>query len=93
MGLRQADSGHRKRTLSAPWMAVLVMAAISLAVAAFGDDGRAWFAYDRAAISAGEFWRLLTGHFTHLSWQHLFYNFVGLSLITYLVAADLKAEL
>ncbi len=91
MGLRQADSGQRERTLSAPWMAVLVLAVISLAIAAFGDDGRAWFAYDRAAISAGEYWRLLTGHFTHLSWQHLFYNFVGLSLITYLVAAELKA--
>ncbi len=91
MGLRQADSDDRERNISAPWMAVLVLAVISLAIAAFGDDGRAGFAYDRAAISAGEYWRLLTGHVTHLSWQHLFYNFVGLSLITYLVAAELKA--
>ncbi|MFQ5509733.1 MAG: rhombosortase [Leptospirillia bacterium] len=37
-------------------------------------DGHAWLAYDRSAIAAGEFWRLLTGHLCHASGAHLGWN-------------------
>ena len=30
--------------------------------------------YDIAAIGRGEVWRLLTGHFTHWNFEHLFYD-------------------
>ena len=30
--------------------------------------------YDRSAISAGQWWRLLTGHLTHWNKDHLFWN-------------------
>ncbi|MGH7411347.1 MAG: rhombosortase, partial [Candidatus Methylomirabilis sp.] len=30
--------------------------------------------YDRAAIAAGELWRILSGHWTHVSADHLFWN-------------------
>jgi len=36
--------------------------------------------YDRAAITAGEYWRILTGNLVHLSWTHLALN-VGALLI------------
>lgn len=35
---------------------------------------RDWLAYDRAAIAAGEFWRLLTGHLVHWSLGHLVWD-------------------
>ncbi|MFV1993521.1 MAG: rhombosortase, partial [Acidiferrobacterales bacterium] len=35
-------------------------------------------------IMAGQVWRLLTGHFVHLGWQHLLLNLAGL-VLTYLV--------
>lgn len=44
--------------------------------------------YDRAAISAGEWWRLVTGHFVHLGWRHLALNIAGLLLGTWLFGAD-----
>lgn len=37
--------------------------------------------YDRAAISLGEWWRLVSGHLLHLGWVHLALNLVGLGLI------------
>jgi rhomboid family GlyGly-CTERM serine protease len=37
--------------------------------------------YERLAISMGEWWRLLSGHFLHLGWMHLALNLVGLGLI------------
>src|SRR5205814_7957618 len=33
-----------------------------------------WMQYDRSAIAAGEAWRLLTGHWTHWSLEHLFWS-------------------
>ena len=34
--------------------------------------------YDRAAISSGEYWRLLTGNLVHLGWMHLALNVAAL---------------
>ena len=36
-----------------------------------------WFQYDRAAIAAGQAWRLLTCHWTHWSLDHLIWDVVA----------------
>ena len=41
-----------------------------------------WLEYDRTAIAAGELWRLVTGHWTHWSGEHLFWD-----LLVFIVAA------
>lgn len=40
--------------------------------------------YDRALIVSGEWWRLISGHFIHLSTEHLLINSVGFFLLVYL---------
>ncbi|MCP4663805.1 MAG: rhombosortase [bacterium] len=42
-----------------------------------------WLAYDRAAIAAGQLWRLITGHWTHwsadqLGWDLLIFALLGI---------------
>lgn len=37
--------------------------------------------YDRAAIAAGEWWRLFTGNFVHLGWMHVGLDMAGLALL------------
>ena len=37
--------------------------------------------YDRAAIAAGELWRILSGHWTHVSADHLLWNFLAFTLL------------
>jgi rhomboid family GlyGly-CTERM serine protease len=44
--------------------------------------------YQRDAILAGEWWRLVSGHFVHLGWAHLGLNVMGLVLMWTLFAAD-----
>ncbi|MBV1928137.1 MAG: rhombosortase [Gammaproteobacteria bacterium] len=39
------------------------------------------FQYERASILNGEYWRIVTGHFTHTGWNHLFLNVLGLVLV------------
>lgn len=47
--------------------------------------------YDRAAIAAGQWWRLLTAHLVHLSWRHAALDLAGLILLWALFARDLRA--
>jgi len=38
--------------------------------------------FNRSAIAAGEWWRLLSGNFCHLGWAHLGVNVLGLALVS-----------
>ncbi len=45
-------------------------------------------AYQRAAVDAGEVWRLLTANLVHLGWAHLWLNAAGLILILGIFGPD-----
>ena len=76
MGLRHA--------LGARILPVLLVAA-AVALALGGERLRLALRFDRPAIEAGEWYRLLTGHFTHLGWPHVLFNGVGSALCWLLV--------
>jgi rhomboid family GlyGly-CTERM serine protease len=44
--------------------------------------------YDRGALAAGQWWRLLTGHWVHLGLRHAVLNALGLALMWALFARD-----
>lgn len=70
----------------------LAIGAACLAFGLFGDAGRAWGQYERAALEGGEAWRLLTAHFVHLGWGHLGLNLLALGLIGLLFEDVLAAR-
>jgi rhomboid family GlyGly-CTERM serine protease len=57
-------------------------------VSDLGDSGSALLRYDRGAIAAGGWWRLLTAHIVHLDTHHLLLNALGLVLMWSLFASD-----
>lgn len=65
-------------------ISVLVMAVLQALPGSWQDTLR----YDRGAILAGEYYRLLSGHFVHLGWSHFALNMAGLVLGTWLFGAD-----
>lgn len=72
------------------WWAILGLLLACLAFAAAGDEWRELGRYDRAALAAGEYWRLLSGHLVHLGWGHLWPNLAALLVIGLLLEGTLR---
>jgi rhomboid family GlyGly-CTERM serine protease len=60
-------------------------------VLGLGDSVDAALRFDRGAIAAGGWWRLLTAHTVHLDLHHLVLNELGLVLMWSLFASDFDA--
>lgn len=68
--------------------ALLLACALLLLPCIAGEAGRLALRYERAGIEAGQWWRLLTGHWVHLSLRHAVLNALGLALMWALFARD-----
>src|SRR5450755_1892987 len=70
------------------WIWLLIILLVLDAVLGLGDSVGQLLRYDRSAIAAGGWWRLLTAHIVHLDAHHLILNALGLVLMWSLFAAD-----
>src|SRR3982074_1911232 len=70
--------------------ALLATCALLLLPVLAGDAGREALRYDRTALAAGQWWRLLTAHFVHLDFDHAALNSLGLVLMWALFARDYR---
>ncbi len=73
------------------WIWLLMILLLLGAVLGLGDSVSALLRYDRSAIAAGGWWRLLTAHIVHLDLHHLILNELGLVLMWSLFAQDYDA--
>ena len=74
------------------WIWLLLILLILAAVLGLGDNVSALLRYNRSAIAAGGWWRLLTAHMVHLDAHHLALNGLGLVLVWSLFAQDYAAD-
>jgi rhomboid family GlyGly-CTERM serine protease len=73
------------------WIWLLATVLAMDAVLGLGDNVNQLLRYDRGAIAAGGWWRLLTAHIVHLDVHHLILNELGLVLVWSLFAQDYDA--
>ncbi len=69
-------------------LAAGALAVILLLVILLPDSVRLQLQYDRTALLAGEWWRLITANLVHLGWGHVLLNAAGLLLIGWIFARD-----
>ncbi len=82
MGLHKAAGNSN---LWACWLLVAGVSALAIALQFGGEQVREALAYTRDGVAGGELWRLVTGHFVHLGWTHMWLNLAGLALVVWLV--------
>src|SRR5208337_1055919 len=70
------------------WLWLLLILLGLGVVLGLGDSVGGLLRYDRGAIAAGGWWRLLTAHTVHLALHHLLLNELGLVLMWSLFAQD-----
>ena len=70
------------------WLWLLLILLVLDLVLGLGDNIGGVLRYDRSAIAAGGWWRLLTAHAVHLDAHHLILNELGLVLMWSLFAQD-----
>ena len=54
------------------------------------DPIQAWVVWDHNAIADGQWWRIVTGNFSHTNLSHLAMNLIGLWVISYLFQPNKK---
>jgi len=69
---------------------VLMILAVVLLVLAEPVSGE-WLRFDRMAVDGGQWWRLLTASWVHLSWQHALGNIAGVALFAYIAGPSLNS--
>jgi rhomboid family GlyGly-CTERM serine protease len=69
-------------------LALIGACLLLLIVTLGGEPGRQLLRYDRSALAAGQWWRLLSAHVVHLDLRHALLNSVGLVLMWALFARD-----
>jgi rhomboid family GlyGly-CTERM serine protease len=69
-------------------IALLGVCALLALPEVFGEPARQALSFDRSAIGAGQWWRLLSAHFVHLDLEHAVLNSLGVVLMWALFARD-----
>jgi rhomboid family GlyGly-CTERM serine protease len=73
------------------FFAVLITLVLCISAASFYSNSLHWLMWDREAIGAGQWWRLLTAHLVHLDARHLLLNVFGLVLIVEILCRTMTA--
>jgi rhomboid family GlyGly-CTERM serine protease len=73
------------------WIWLLSILAVGAVLLGLGDNTQHLLRYDRAAVAAGQWWRLLSGHAVHADLHHFVLNALGLVLVWALFAREFNA--
>ncbi len=76
----------------ANFFGVLITLVLSILVASIYPNSLKVLMWDREAIDAGQWWRLLTAHLVHLDARHLLLNLFGLLLIVEMLCQSMTAH-
>jgi rhomboid family GlyGly-CTERM serine protease len=88
--LTDATAAKFRATARAHRLAALLVVAALLTLPTLAGGSVQALRYERAAIAAGQWWRLVSCHLVHFDARHLALNLAGLGLLWWLFAADAR---
>jgi len=71
-------------TRRVPWL-TLILAGLTIVFYFAGPGVFDILIYEKTAIRQGQIWRCLSGHFVHCNFEHLFWDLVGLIILTVMI--------
>ncbi|MDH4274419.1 MAG: rhombosortase [Gammaproteobacteria bacterium] len=74
-----------------PHYALLSVMLVCCVIQWVGDIAIVYLRFDRAAITDGEVWRLLSANFVHGTWTHLTMNLAALGMVSVLFSRQISA--
>jgi rhomboid family GlyGly-CTERM serine protease len=74
------------------WLALLLTCLLLLLPTFAGNRAQVLLRYERGALAAGQWWRLLSAHLVHLDMRHAVLNAAGLALMWMLFARDYSTK-
>ncbi|MEC9374975.1 MAG: rhombosortase [Pseudomonadota bacterium] len=69
---------------------VYLLFLVCLIFGPWSDVSMQYFSMDRQALESGEYWRLWSGQFVHLSWTHLSLNIFALIILQQIFGRELN---
>lgn len=82
-GCRPVPGRSTTRGVPLAWLLALLVG-VTLAIELGGEPLRQTLRYQRSAVEAGQWWRLVSGNLAHLGWYHWFVNAAALTLLGWL---------
>lgn len=79
----------KKRNLLSIWVCI---GFVSICLFTQLTNGMEWASLDIAKTQQGEIWRLITGHLTHLDWEHFSMNMAAIILSIMVFYNDVKTS-
>ena len=72
------------------WLFPVVLGAVIVVLACFGEAGRDALRFDHGAVASGQYWRVWTGHLVHAGWYHVLLNGLGLLILVLLCPETIR---
>ncbi len=74
------------------WQFAAALSLVCLLITVSGETGRHALRYENNLLQSRQYYRALTGHFTHLGWPHLWLNLAGLLGVWAIYANSFSAQ-
>ena len=76
---------NKRMPISKPNLLLVIICSVMVIVLqGYGDTILPKLRYESTLFHTKEYWRLLSGHFVHLSWMHAFLNLVGVWMLAFI---------
>lgn len=89
---KQSKATENIQSWIIPMVLIVLASVIAIVMSSTSYNISNTLRYENTLLASGEYWRLITGHFVHLSWTHLGLNIAGTVIVWELIKNTLNTK-